>query len=67
MTEAAGKSTFLKVLEKEINFHVVPEPLSRWQSIGGGDDDSAVSLNSYCCVACGMLIACVDCTVLCSR
>jgi len=30
---AAGKSSFLKILEKELNYVIAPEPVSKWQKI----------------------------------
>ena len=32
---AAGKTTFLKYLAKDRNFHTLPEPVKLWQSSGG--------------------------------
>lgn len=31
----AGKSTFLRVLKEYLDVHVVPEPIHKWQNIGG--------------------------------
>jgi hypothetical protein len=36
---AAGKSTFLNILARELDFYVVPEPVSRWTNMTGEDDD----------------------------
>jgi len=35
---AAGKSTFCDILSREIDFICVPEPVSRWQTIGNEDE-----------------------------
>lgn len=35
---AAGKSTFLRVLAKELSFYVVQEPVNKWQNVGQDED-----------------------------
>ena len=41
---AAGKSTFLNILARELDFFVVPEPVSRWTNMKSEEDDpNAVS------------------------
>jgi hypothetical protein len=37
----AGKSTFLRLLAEEMDFFVVPEPLSKWQHAGDDGDFGA--------------------------
>lgn len=37
---AAGKSTLLKLLEDEVDFVAVPEPLSKWQKVSGSGEKS---------------------------
>lgn len=43
---AAGKSTFLQILAKELNFLVVPEPLSKWQSVNADTESFSFSQKS---------------------
>jgi deoxycitidine kinase len=38
---AAGKSTFLNILAREIDFHVVPEPVSRWTNMTADSDEGS--------------------------
>ena len=43
---AAGKSTFLNILAREIDFHVVPEPVSRWTNMTADSADDAAGPSS---------------------
>mmetsp|Transcript_26899 Transcript_26899/g.62419 ORF Transcript_26899/g.62419 Transcript_26899/m.62419 type:complete len:427 (+) Transcript_26899:1-1281(+) len=38
---AAGKSTLLKLLEDDVDYVAVPEPLSKWQQVTGEEDGEA--------------------------
>lgn len=40
---AAGKSTFCNILSKEMDFIIVPEPVSRWQNVNTEEDDMTLS------------------------
>jgi len=40
---AAGKSTFLQMLAENMDFVVVPEPVSKWQNVASPDDDTVSS------------------------
>mmetsp|Transcript_53874 Transcript_53874/g.127317 ORF Transcript_53874/g.127317 Transcript_53874/m.127317 type:complete len:320 (-) Transcript_53874:130-1089(-) len=42
---AAGKSTLLKLLEDEVDYVAVPEPLSKWQQVTDGDNSSTCGGN----------------------
>lgn len=46
---AAGKSTFLRILAKELNFYVVQEPVSKWQKVESEVDATSLATENSDC------------------